>query len=120
MKCAPHGREAHGVCMHCGRAVCPECAPAGAGARLACSAACARALEQASLAMGLLVEKSLATARASAFYSYLCGGLSLAGAVGAWFYLPVPFLIWFTAGCGAVFLASGVWYTRIARRNPRP
>jgi hypothetical protein len=67
--------------------------------------------------MALILQKSVQSARASAFYSYLCGGLSLAGAVGAWFYLPVPFLICFTAGCSLVFIASGVWYARIAKKQ---
>jgi len=67
--------------------------------------------------MRLILQKSLQSARASAFYSYLCGGLSAAGAVGAHFYLPVPFLVWFCAGCSVVFIASGVWYGRIARKQ---
>jgi len=74
-------------------------------------------LAQESRAMELILQKSLQSARASAFYSYLCGGLSAAGAVGAWFYLPVPFLVWFTAGCSFVFLATGIWYGRF-RRTP--
>ena len=67
--------------------------------------------------MELILQKSVQSARASAFYLYLCGGLSLAAAAGAWFYLPSPFLIYFTAGCGAVFIASGFWYGRIARKK---
>jgi len=67
--------------------------------------------------MQLILQKSEQSARASAFYSYLCGGLSAAAAIGAGFYLPVPFLVWFTAGCSAVFIASGVWYGRIAKKQ---
>ncbi len=67
--------------------------------------------------MALILQKSVQSARASAFYSYLCGALSLAGAAGAWFYLPVPFLVWFTAGCSLVFFASGIWYGRIAKKQ---
>jgi hypothetical protein len=74
-------------------------------------------MARADQAMELILQKSVQSARASAFYSYLCGGLSLAGAVGAWFYLPVPFLVWFTAGCSLVFVASGFWYSRIARKQ---
>ena len=29
----------------------------------------------------------------------------------------LAFLIYFTAGCGAVFIASGFWYGRIARKK---
>ena len=65
----------------------------------------------------MILHKSAQSARASAFYSYLCGGLSVAGAVGAWFWLRVDFLIWFMAGCGFVFLASGWWYGRIAKKQ---
>ncbi len=78
------------------------------------------ALTRADQAVDLLLQKSLQSARASAFYSYLCGGLSVAGTVGAWFYMHVPFLIWFTAGCSVVFILSGIWYSWIARKqNPR-
>ena len=50
-------------------------------------------------------------------YYLLCGLLSLAGAVGAYFYLRVPFLIWFCAGCGFVFLASGIWSLLAGRKS---
>ena len=85
--------------------------------RMVCSENCAKSLTRADKAMELILQKSVQSARASAFYSYLCGGLSLAGAVGAWFYLPVPFLVWFTFGCSLVFIASGIWYGRIARKQ---
>ena len=117
MKCAAHQAEAIGVCVYCGRALCAECVKTSATQRLVCSANCAAALARNDQALELILQKSLQSARASAFYSYLCGGLSVAGAVGAHFYLPVPFLVWFTAGCGLVFIASGIGYGRIARKN---
>ncbi len=120
MKCASHQAEAVGVCPYCGRAVCAECVKPTAGNRLACSEACAAALLRADQAMTSLLQKSRQSARASAFYSYLCGALSSAAAVGAGFYLPVPFLIWFTAGCSVVFLLSGAWYSVIARKQDGP
>jgi hypothetical protein len=119
MKCSVHQAEAVGVCVYCGRAMCADCARFSAAQRFVCSDSCAAALARADQAVDLLMQKSLQSVRASAFYSFLCGGLSLAGALGAWFYLPVPFLIWFTAGCSVVFIASGFWYSRIARK-PRP
>ena len=117
MKCAAHHAEAVAVCAYCGRALCPECVKPSAVVRMVCSEKCATALTRADQAMELILQKSLQSARASAFYSYLCGGLSAAGAVGAWFYMHVPFLIWFTAGCSVVFTASGIWYGRIARKQ---
>ena len=117
MKCPTHQSEATGICVYCGRAMCAECARPAASPRFICSEACAAALARADQAMDLLLQKSLQSARSSAFYSYLCGGLSAAGAVGAWFYLPVPFLVWFTAGCSVVFIASGIWYGRIAKKQ---
>jgi len=118
MKCSPHQAEASAVCAYCGRALCSECAKPSATQRVVCSEMCDAALTRTDLALQLILQKSLQSARASAFYSYLCGGLSAAGAVGAWFYLPVPFLVWFTAGCSVVFIASGIWYGRIARKHP--
>ncbi len=117
MKCSAHGAEAVAVCAYCGRALCPNCAKTSATRRMICSDACDTALTRADKALDFLLQKSLQNARASAFYSYLCGGLSAAGAIGAYFYMPVPFLIWFTTGCAVVFTASGIWYSRIARKT---
>jgi hypothetical protein len=117
MKCLTHNSEAVGICAYCGRALCVDCTKPSAAQRMVCSDNCAAALIRDDQAMQLILQKSLQSARASAFYSYLCGGLSAAAAVGAWFYLPSPFLIWFTAGCSLVFIASGIWYGRIARKQ---
>ena len=75
------------------------------------------ALTRADKALDLILQKSLQNVRASAFYYYLCGGFCAAGAIAAYFYLPVPFLVWFTAGCAILFTASGFWYSRIARKT---
>ncbi|HEX3856313.1 MAG TPA: hypothetical protein VHY30_03330 [Verrucomicrobiae bacterium] len=117
MKCLAHHSEAVAVCAYCGRALCADCAKPNATQRMACSDHCAAALARNDQALQLILQKSLQSARASAFYSYLCGGLSAAAAIGAHFYLPVPFLMWFTAGCSIVFIASGIWYGQIARKN---
>jgi hypothetical protein len=117
MKCAVHHAEAIAVCAYCGRALCADCAKPNITPRMVCSENCATALVRTDRAMESILQQSRQSARASAFYSYLCGGLSAAGAVGAYFYLPVPFLIWFTAGCAGVFITSGVWYGRIARKQ---
>ena len=85
-----------------------------------CSEKCATALSRNEQAVETLLQKNAQNARASAFYSYLCGGLSAGGAVGAWYYMPVPFLVWFTAGCSAVFIISGVRYSMIARKKNSP
>lgn len=117
MKCAVHNSEAIGICAYCGRALCTDCAKPSATERMTCSDKCTVALTRNDKALQSILQKSLQSARASAFYSYLCGGLSVAAAVGAKFYLPSPFLIWFTAGCGVVFIASGFWYGRIAKKQ---
>ena len=117
MKCPTHQSEATGVCAYCGRAICAECVQPRTSQRLVCSDQCASALARTDQAIETLLQKSVQSARASAFYSYLCGGLSAAGAVGAWFYLQVSFLIWFTAGCSVVFIVSGIRYGQIARKQ---
>ena len=117
MKCAKHQTEAVAICVYCGRALCADCAKPSPTQRMVCSDHCAAALTRADRAMELILQKSLQSARASALYSYLCGTLSAAGAVGAHFYLPSPFLIWFCGGCAVVFIASGIWYGRIARKQ---
>lgn len=117
MKCAAHNSEAVAICAYCGRALCADCIEPGNAQRIVCSDDCAAALARADQAMEAILQKSLQSARASAFYSFLCAGLSAAGAVGAHFYMPVPFLIWFCAGCSAVFTASGIWYGSIAKKK---
>jgi predicted nucleic acid-binding Zn ribbon protein len=117
MKCAAHNSEAIAVCSWCGRAVCGVCGKTSASGRMICSDNCATALTREGRAMDLILQKSVQSANASAFYSFLCSGLSAAGAVGAWHYLPSAFLIWFCAGCSFVFLASGIWFAVIARKK---
>ena len=117
MKCAAHQADALAVCAYCGKALCADCARTSETKRMVCSDHCAAALMKNDKALQQILSKSLQSARASAFYSFLCGGLSAAAAVGAHFYLDVPFLIWFTAGCSIVFIASGVWYGWVARKQ---
>ena len=116
MKCSTHNIEAIGICAYCGRAMCEKC-PKPPGRRMTCLTDCAEALARNEQAMDLILQKSVQNARASSFYSYLCAGISAAGAVGAHFYLPSPFLIWFTAGCSVVFVLAGYWYGRIAKKQ---
>jgi hypothetical protein len=67
--------------------------------------------------MQMVLQQGVQNARASAFYCYLCGGLSAVAAIVAWFILPSPFLILFTGGCALVLIVSGIWYGRVARRH---
>ena len=117
MKCLPHGVEAFAVCAWCGRGLCTDCAKTSETKRMICSDVCGTALKKSEQGWQQLLQKNQQGARASAFNSFLCGGLSAAGAVGAHLYLPVPFLVWFTAGCSVVFIASGIWYCRVARNR---
>jgi len=117
MKCLKHSAEAVAVCAWCGRALCPECVPAPTPRRMACSDDCATALNRAEKGLELILHKSVQSANASAFYCYLCGALSAGAAVGAYYTLPSPFLIWFTGACAVALIASGVWYSRIARKS---
>jgi hypothetical protein len=120
MKCFKHNaNEAVAICAYCGRALCLDCIPSASTTRMFCSDDCSAALALNENTMQLLLHKSEQSARASAFYCYLCGGLSAGAAVAAWFMLPSPFLIYFTGGCAVVLIFSGVWYQRGAKkRNP--
>jgi hypothetical protein len=117
MKCSPHQKEAVAVCVYCGKALCPECIRPAPGARMACSTECATALASGEKALRTMLHQTVQTTRASAFYCYICGGLSLGAAIIAWFMLPSPFLILFTASCGIVLLIAGAWYGRVAQRK---
>ena len=113
MKCFNHNAaDAVAVCTYCGRALCTACIPFPTASRVVCSSECQAGLERNERAMQQLLEKSTQSARASAFYYYLCGGLLAGAAVAAWFMLPSPVLIYFTAGCALVCFAAGFWHGR--------
>jgi hypothetical protein len=120
MKCSKHGRDAIGICVHCGRALCPECCPDQSRTQLVCSEACAASLAKTSRALQTLLQKSEQSLRANALYCYLCGILSLLAALLAYFLLYVPFLVYFCVGCGVVLLISGFWYGRTAKKQYSP
>jgi len=127
MKCFKHSAtDAVAICACCGRALCPDCIQTPIPTRIVCSTECAAALAHSDEALHQLatlnqqiLQQSLRSARASAFYCYLGSALSAAGAVVAWFMLPSPFLILFTAGCAIVLVLSGIWYGRAARKGPQ-
>jgi hypothetical protein len=120
MKCLAHKTEAVAVCAYCGRALCPDCINSTEAVRMVCSDRCADALAQGEKAMQMMLHHSRQNAKASAFYCYLCAGLSAVAAITAWFMLPSPFLILFTGGCALVLTASGVWYSRVTRQRSCP
>jgi hypothetical protein len=68
-------------------------------------------------ALEAILQHSVRSAKASAFYCYLCATLSVAATVLAWIMLPSPFLIVFTGGCAVVLFLSGIWYGRAARKQ---
>jgi hypothetical protein len=117
MKCAKHHADAVAVCAYCGRALCGDCVSSPAATRMVCSNDCATALARNEQAIQLILQKSLQSLRASAFYCFLCGGLSAAAAIVAWFMLPSTFLILFTSGCAVTLIASGVWYVWTAKKQ---
>jgi hypothetical protein len=117
MKCSKHVQDAIGVCVYCGRAVCPECRSESADPRLLCSETCAAGRERQDRAMQMILQRSEQSLHASALYCYLCGILSLLAALLAWFLLPLPFLVYFCIGCGVVLMVSGFWYGRAAKKQ---
>jgi hypothetical protein len=117
MKCFKHNAaEAVAICAYCGRAVCLGCVSTPVAARIVCSTKCGSSLAREAKAIELLLDKSAQSAKASAFYCYLTGGLSAGAAVAAWYMLPSPFLIYFTGACALVLFAAGFWYGRGARK----
>ncbi|HMC26966.1 MAG TPA: hypothetical protein VKM56_04130 [Verrucomicrobiae bacterium] len=118
MKCFNHKvTDAIGVCAYCGRALCPDCIQSSSSQRLVCSSNCADGLAHDSQAIQTILQQTVRSAKASAFYCYLCAGLSAGAAVVAWFMLPSPFLILFTAGCAIALLVSGIWYGRAVKKR---
>jgi len=118
MKCFTHNQaDAVAVCTCCGRAMCIDCVACPTAPRIVCSEECDSALKSETLGIRLLLARSTQSARASAFYCYLTGGLSAVAAVAARFMLPSPFLIYFTGACALVLFAAGFWHGRVAKRR---
>ncbi|MGO8766687.1 MAG: hypothetical protein ACLQSR_16315 [Limisphaerales bacterium] len=116
MKCPLHNAEAIGICAYCGRGLCGQCSRPS-DPRLTCSEACAAALNHNDQAVELILKKSVQNANASSLYSYLCAGVSAAGAFGAWYCSLPTFIVWFTGGCSVVLAFAGYWYGRGARKQ---
>jgi hypothetical protein len=96
--------------------MCKQCADVAGTARLACDDGCAAALTRHDYALEVLLEKSLQSARANSVYYYLCGALCAGATVAAWYWLPVPFLMWFLGTTAVALIISGAWFGRVARR----
>jgi disulfide bond formation protein DsbB len=60
----------------------------------------------------MLLQKSRQSARANSVYCYLCGALSAGATVAAWYWMPVPLLMWFTGASAVVLIISGAWFGR--------
>jgi hypothetical protein len=116
MKCLRHDLDAVGVCAYCGRALCRQCANVAGAARLTCQESCAAALARQDHALESLLEKSLQSARANSVYYSLCGVLCAGATVGAGYWLPVPFLMWFLGATAVALIISGVWFGLVARK----
>jgi len=117
MKCFKHLIDAVAVCSYCGRAMCKDCITSPTAPRMVCSTECASMLAQNERALQSILQKSVQSLKASAFYCYLCGGLSAAAAVVAWYMLPSTFLILFTGACAVVLIASGAWYSFASKKQ---
>jgi len=118
MKCFKHAStDAVAVCSWCGRALCRDCIPPAPASRILCSTECLDAASRQENALQTLLYSTARSAKASAFYCYLCAALSAGAALVAWFMLPSPFLILFTSACAVVLFVSGLWYGRAAKRR---
>jgi hypothetical protein len=118
VKCFKHDIQAVAVCPYCGRALCAPCAAttATAAPRLACSEECAMALTRNERTLEMLLQKSRQSARANSVYCYLCGALSGGATFAAWYWMPVPLLMWLTGASAVVLIISGAWFGRGARK----
>ncbi len=121
MKCPTHGQDAIAICAHCGRAVCPACAPVAASRRTACSEACAQGLAKADRAMDAILRRSVQVVKASAYFCYLVGAVLIAFAIIANARYPQLRVAHLLAGVmGLTLLVSGACYHRtVGTGGPR-
>ena len=118
MKCYTHNQDdAVAVCVHCGRAVCKTCATPSPSGRLVCSPVCASASRQTEEFVAGTRNKSVRSARTSAYFCYGIGILFVIGAVA--FHLDIHAwpLTLFVSTAGIGFIITGASYMRVAKRN---
>src|SRR5437879_11212918 len=73
MKCFKHNTtEAVAICACCGRALGHDCIQSSGGPWFVCSGECAEALSRDSQAIQTILQQAMRSAKASAFYCYLC------------------------------------------------
>jgi hypothetical protein len=118
MKCSAHHQDAVAVCAYCGRALCSACEPISSSPRMACSAACADALAANARAVELTLGKSVQSAKATAYGSYLLGVLLIAFAIYGHHVEPkIPVVHPLAAALGAALLLWGFWFHRVSREK---
>ncbi len=120
MKCSTHNVEANGVCAYCGRAVCSQCSSLETGQRTACSLACSAALGKEEAVVELILKKNVQGARATAMFCYLLGLIFLISGLvmGIQTRQLVMFLFLGLSGMG--MMIGGIFYGRIAKKQPIP
>jgi hypothetical protein len=97
--------------------MCRECGAGIGSGPLICSTGCADALSHQRDAIQSLVKYCNETRQASATYYFLSAALSAGGAVAAWFFMPLPFLVWFAGGCAVVMGITGFRHLRFQGKN---
>lgn len=117
MKCLNHSEDAVAVCVHCGRAVCPECLrEAPTTTRTTCTAACADAARREEIITELLYSKTVAGYKV---VGTLCvaGGL-IFGALGVYGQVMRPTTIdFFAIGMAITLLVGGAAVAALAHKK---
>ena len=129
MKCHRHHEvEAVAICVHCGKAVCPECENEGETLRITCSEACGEAAARQDVLITAVRESFAATARSYRGLTIVAGTaglITVLTAVGG-LILTVcrvgttgPLLLEFPVALvalGSVLLLASAFLHRIARK----
>jgi hypothetical protein len=116
MKCATHNADATALCVNCGAALCPACGTKSVSGRFVCSISCAEATTREELAHGLILDKATKGAKASAFFTFLLGGMFIVFAFLAMITGEWP-LVLFLGVSGIGFIIGGFVYRRVGTTN---
>jgi hypothetical protein len=116
MICGAHSdRQAVALCVNCGIGMCGSCAQKSARGKYVCSGECAHAANLTDEAMAALTSRTQRSAKATAWFCWLLGGLCAPlGALAL--FGEDKFLAVYLLGASAVFLFVGTWYGRIAAK----
>jgi len=119
MRCFNHSdKEAIGICINCGTALCKECMTKSESGKILCSDNCGISIAKFESSINVTLEKTLRNAKISAYGCFMFALLFIS--LGIYHFTIKPFfypLAVFFCLMGGAFLIFGFWYLKASKKN---